>query len=325
MFDVITCGSGTVDVFAESESELITLRTSQHTENLIAFPVGEKLLVKKLNFSVGGGGTNTAVAFARQKYKTGWVGCLGDGTNGDLIKKTLKKEQVTFVGHITKRFESGYSFIMNALNHDRTILVHKGANNDLTFSKLSLPKLRAKCFYFSSMVGKSYASQKKLAAYAKKQGALVVFNPSSYQAGEGLTKLTPMLNATDILVFNKEESEILCETRDRTEIFAKLHSFGISSIIITDGPSPFFASNEGVMYKITNSNIRPLESTGAGDAFASGFVGMYLKTGKFEQSLKSGVVNAQSVITHCGAKEKLLSLTQIKRGISSSKIRIKQL
>ena len=41
------CGSGTVDVFAESESELITLRTSQHTENLIAFPVGEKLLIEK--------------------------------------------------------------------------------------------------------------------------------------------------------------------------------------------------------------------------------------------------------------------------------------
>jgi hypothetical protein len=41
--------------------------------------------------------------------------------------------------------------------------------------------------------------------------------------------------------------------------------------------------------------------------------------------LKAGVCNAQSVITHCGAKEKLLSSLALKRAIKRVKVRVQKL
>ena len=50
MYDVITVGSSTIDVFAEAESELIKIKTIYETEELIAFPSGSKILIKHINF-----------------------------------------------------------------------------------------------------------------------------------------------------------------------------------------------------------------------------------------------------------------------------------
>ena len=94
---------------------------------------------------------------------------------------------------------------------------------------------------------------------------------------------------------------------------------------MTNGSQSFTASHESQIYRVTPSKVKPLETTGAGDAFACGFVGMYLQKTDFAQSLKAGVCNAQSVITHCGAKEKLLSSLALKRAIKRVKVRVQKL
>ena len=51
MFDVIVCGSATVDVHAESKSDLIKFQTPEYEESLIALPSGSKVLIEELNIS----------------------------------------------------------------------------------------------------------------------------------------------------------------------------------------------------------------------------------------------------------------------------------
>ena len=51
MYDVITVGSSTIDVFADVESEEIKIKTKDGEEELIAYPAGSKILIKELNFS----------------------------------------------------------------------------------------------------------------------------------------------------------------------------------------------------------------------------------------------------------------------------------
>ena len=131
MYDVITVGSATVDVFAKTRfSELIKIIDPKGEIDLLAFPSGSKILVDELEFTTGGGGTNTAVAFSRLGHKVGFVGKLGTGTNSDFIYKNLKKEKIDLLcahgeGH------SGYSVILDTLEHDRTILAYKGINDEL--------------------------------------------------------------------------------------------------------------------------------------------------------------------------------------------------
>ena len=90
MYDVITVGSSTIDVFAGVKSELIKIKTVHHEEELIAYPCGSKILINKLGFLTGGGGTNTAVAFSRLGLNVAYLGKMGQGSNSGLIVKRLR-------------------------------------------------------------------------------------------------------------------------------------------------------------------------------------------------------------------------------------------
>ena len=92
MYDIITVGSATVDVFANTKySELIKIKTTEKEIDLLAYPSGSKILIKELKFTTGGGGTNTAVALSKLGHKVGFLGKLGCDENADFILKKLKE------------------------------------------------------------------------------------------------------------------------------------------------------------------------------------------------------------------------------------------
>ena len=95
MFDVITIGSATVDVFAYTESsEVIKFVESKTEHDFIAYPGGEKIVIDKLDFKIGGGGTNTAVSFSRLGLNTAYLGKLGNDENGKKVLDLLNDENI---------------------------------------------------------------------------------------------------------------------------------------------------------------------------------------------------------------------------------------
>lgn len=305
-YDVITVGSGTLDVFVDTDAEFIKKRNINRITEMMAYPVGSKILIDKLRFEIGGGGTNTAVSFARFGLKTGWIGSVGKCENSKNIIEIMHQDKIDFLGRIGDGF-AGYSVILDSRGHDRTILTFKGENNNLAFANLSPSKIKAKWFYFCSMVGTSFLTQKKLAAFAKKNDIKIAFNPSSYQAELGTTKLKPILKNTSLLVLNLEEAGYLVGHTDIKTTIKRLHEEGPELVIITNGKEGAFCSNKHTIYKVHPHRIPIKETTGAGDAFASSFLGAYIKTEDIEKSLKLALINAQSVIQHFGAKNILLS------------------
>ena len=95
MYDVITVGSATVDVFVKTDNELIRIKTKTCQEDLIAYPCGKKVLIEQLDFMTGGGATNTGVCFSRLGLKTACLGMVGKDDNGKHIIEELKKENET--------------------------------------------------------------------------------------------------------------------------------------------------------------------------------------------------------------------------------------
>ena len=78
--------------------------------------------------------------------------------------------------------------------------------------------------------------------------------------------------------------------------------------IITDGKNPVYGANgSGSYYKIFPQNIKVVETTGAGDSFASSFLAGMIKTSDMELSLRMGIVNSHSVLKFKGSKRKLLT------------------
>ena len=323
MYDIITVGSATVDAFANTESELIKIKTSNSEEELIAYPSGSKILIKELRFTTGGGGTNTAVSLARLGHKVGYLGSLGNDENGRKILDLLKKEKIDFIGKLTNEM-TGYSIILDSIEHDRTILTYKGANNKLKFSDINQKKLKAKWFYFSSMISESFKTLEKLAEFAEKNKIKIAFNPSTYLAKKGKDYLKNILTKTNILILNNEETSLLAGKNNIKAMLEALHNLGPEIIVITDGKKAINAYDGKNIYVMIPNGVRVVESTGAGDAFASSFLSGIIKKKDIGFALRLGLINSESVIMHPGAKNRLLKYNEILKVIKKRPAKIKK-
>lgn len=314
-FDVITLGSATVDVFASSESQLIKLVSSHSEEDFIAFRSGDKILVSDLKITTGGGGTNTAVSFSRLGLRTGFCGAIGKDIYAKQILEELESENITFLG--TQLGKSGYSVIFDSVEHDRVILSFKGSNNNLSFDaiKSTIQNSKTKWVYSSSVLDESFSCAVATCTHLKKQGSKIAWNPSLYQTKLGSRVLQPLLSLLDVLIMNKEEAFALLndsnnnnnnKTIENLLVELQKHT-SANHIIITDGAQGAYCSYNNKLYTITPSpHVQVVETTGAGDAFASGFVSGLIKNYSCEDALTLGMLNAEHVICAQGAKTNLL-------------------
>ena len=321
MYDIITVGSATVDALVRTE--FYEMVHDKKKKECIAYPVGAKILMKELILTTGGGGTNTAVALARLGHKVAFLGKVGSKYNSSMVIKELKKEKVgTSLIVRSKTGRTGYSIVLDSKKHDRTILAFKGSNNDLSFNEIKLKKLNARWFYFSSMMGASFKTLEKLASYAKEHNIKIAFNISSYLAKKGKNHLKNILKKTSILVLNKEEAALLVGKGKINDLLKKLQKLGPEIIAITDGKNGVYVLHSKTAYYGKPHNVKIVETTGAGDSFASSFLSGIIKKGNIEFAIDLGMTNAESVIQHHGAKEILLTYNQALKGMKDKQRKI---
>jgi ribokinase len=311
-FDVTTIGSATVDYFADTDSELIRIETRTTREDLLAFPMGEKILVKQFNITTGGGGTNTAVAFARLGFRTAYLGKIGSDLNGDFIIEQLGKEGVSFIG--AREGQSGASVILNGLRNDRTILAFKGINNFM--QPADFPAIDSPWVYLASMLGQSWDTVVAALGAGLAAGKYrLALNPSSYQADLGYEQLRVLTDKASLLVMNREEA---CkylgypgdERHDPVELCKALAKVPGLTTVVTDGAEGAWVWNgrEGLVGR-PRQDLVVAETTGAGDAFAATFTACTIKNLALRDCLHYAMTNAESILLNKGAKNILLDWT----------------
>jgi len=293
MFDVVSFGSAVIDIFVDTGLS--------EKKNFINYPVGAKILIKDLKFDIGGGGTNTAVAFSRFGLRTGCVCKIGNGEQESDILKLLKKEKIRFLGKQEKE-KSGYSIILDSKEKNRTILTYKGINDEISLNDIK--KFKTKWLYYSSLLGQSFQTQIKLARSLKKQGTKLAFNPSSYLIKS--KDISPLLKLSDILILNEQEAQML--TKKKQNLLEELHKLTGGIVVITDKNKKIKAYDGKKKYSLMPHKIKVVERTGAGDAFASGFVAGQIANKTIKQSLILALKESESVIRHFGAKNNLLRM-----------------
>ncbi len=315
-YDIITIGSGTIDYFADSDSEIIRIDTRTTREELIAFPLGGKILINELNTTTGGGGTNTAVSFSRLGLKTAWLGKLGDDPAADFILDKMREEHVDFIGK--RAGNSGISFVLNSIRDDRTILAYKGANDELLPE--DVPTIDAPWLYVASMLKQSWDTVVEL---VRRGNFKVAFNPSSYQASMGHQVLRPMVEKVAILIMNRDEACKFLgrpDTKDidMVQLVREMAQVPGQTTAITDGANGVWVCHEGTVHAGKPlEGLQIQETTGAGDAFASTFTCAIIRGLPADQALDHAMTNAESVLQHKGAKEQLLGWDSLTAKVQS--------
>ncbi len=310
-YDIISVGSGLVDSF-------IYTNVKEHN-NQISFKVGTKILIKKIDFAIGGGGFNTSVTISKLGLKSAILTKIGSGFNSHIILNELKKHNISFIGKESKE-HTGYSIILETDKKHRTILTYKGAADNLKFSELALNKLKTKWFHLTSNGGETFKTQNKLIEFAKKNKIKISYNPSTYQIKLGANYIKNIIKNCDVLSLNKEEAEIL--TNKKTDLHKTIHKLGPKIVCITDGEKPGSVYDGYYLYKFYPNKTIVNESTGAGDTFASSFVAGLIKFKDIELAIKLAMANAESLIKSKGSKIGLLNFNKASHLIKNKNFKV---
>lgn len=237
---------------------------------------GGKIPVEDLAWSLGGNAANVSVGLARLGIQTALATVFGDDDRGAWIKRELLKNNINLEFSLTKNQQSNLS-VVTVVNGERTILSYHGG--ELEEIK-NLPQ--AKWYYLTS--GDFTVPEGKIA-----------FNPGL----RNLEKDLSVAQKAEILILNKEEQE-------------KLGVFGPKITVVTDGKNgaAVYENGKKILEKPA-LDVPVLETTGAGDAFASGFLAALFYEKNLETALDWGLKNSASVIQKVGAVDGLLPIDLI--------------
>ncbi len=308
-YDVITIGTVTRDVFLKSSDFKIVKNEDFRTGVAGCFMLGTKLEVPEVVVASGGGGTNTAVSFARQGFKTACIGSVGNDEIGNEVAEELKKENVEPLFEKDPNHNTAYSTILVAENGERTILEYRGANDYLNEKDIEWESLKSDWVYIDSLAG-NLNLLGRILDWAGKNGSKTAFNPGKRLIKLG-KELWPFLDKIDIFIANEDESAYVSGIeykREREpEIFSKMDELVKGIVVMTKGPRGVEVSDGKNHYLAGVPDSPVVDRTGAGDSFGSGFVSGYIHSeGNIEYAIQLGTANATSVVGYFGSKKGLL-------------------
>jgi ribokinase len=308
MFDIVSIGSATRDVFINTDNFRSLDVADFSTGKGLCFPLGSKIEIKKIMFTSGGGGTNAAVTFARQGLVTACVGVIGNDLNGEEVLSELAKESVE-ITYFQKHGDdfTAYSVILVDSSGERTILSYKGEGQHFDVDKIDFNQLQTKWLFLDSLGG-HYDLLEKAVNWAVANNIKIATNPGSKELEHGLEKIKPLLKNFSIVIMNQEEASGLTgiDYKKEEEMFKFMDEIIGGVFVMTKGPEGVVVSDGKNIYRAGVPDSPIVERTGAGDAFSSGFISEYIRSGDIVKSIQFATANASSVVTQYGGKAGIL-------------------
>lgn len=309
MHDLITIGVVTLDTFLKIHDANIRCKIKKE-DCEFCFSYADKIAVDELHQTLGGNGANNAVGASRLGLKTSIYTLYGNDQIGDLIQTTFGQEGVGL--EYALRESGNKSDMATVINFqaERTIFVYHEKRS------YKLPQFEnSKWVYYTSLMKGFEAVHKPLVNYLKQSGAKLAFNPGTHQLLAGKEAIKEILEVTDVLIVNKEESQRILEDNDKDVkyLLKGLHHLGPKTVVITDGDNGSFTFDGISFLKIGIFDGPVIERTGCGDSYSTGFLASLINGGNMADAMVWGTFNGWSVVQKIGPQAGLLYKEQMQK------------
>lgn len=302
MTKILCIGKATQDVFLRDDE------FDPHCEGDVCYtelPLGAKLDVEELHFSTGGNATNVAVTLARQGLHAQYFWGLGHDPASEAALRALDNEGVD-TAHVVQHdsLRASYSTILIAKSGERTILNYQGALPTAKDVERSLERIQPTDWVYPTALG-SVTTLERIVSWAEAHRVKIMLNPAGTELSEPM-KLKGLLESVEILCLNKEEMQLLVEGETLEELVRHgLHYCPV--VIVSDGANGVCASDgKTIVTAGMYEDVPVIDRTGAGDAFASGFLSQWLLGKSLKESIVFASANSTNVVGKIGAKEGIL-------------------
>lgn len=312
---MVTVGAAVLDIFMKSDKFKVVSSGDIPGGIAMCEVYGGKMEVEQVEIVSGGGASNCAVSLAKKELKTAIVAEMGNDPQSLLIHRDLEEAGVDTRFLVQEAGETtAVSVILIAEDGGRSIMVHRGASAMLTKHDLPWEELETRWMHISSLGGNTELL-KEIIKWAKSNKVRLSLNPGTKEIAHK-EKLLGILPEIEILFVNRDEAKMLwgIDYSDESLWKSTQPLPGARVTVVTDGARGGKVSENGKVYFYEGEKVRRvLDTTGAGDAFASGMIAGVLYGKNYQAAVEWGKRNATGVLKHVGAKKGLLTLSEINK------------
>ncbi|OKY77675.1 MAG: Sugar kinase ribokinase family [Candidatus Methanohalarchaeum thermophilum] len=257
---------------------------------------GEEIGIKRIWEGVGGSAANTTTWLSKFNRKIGYVSCRGNDKEGNLIVKKFKSLNIDNSNIRVKDERTGSAFGIIDKKGERTLYSYGGASSKLNFQDIALDYINdSKIIHLTSLLGeKSVETMKKISSRSE---PILSLSPGLLCQELEEKSLLSLIENSDILFLNELElEELLKNISNIRELFEK----GVKIIVVTLGSEGCQIYCKGTSIEIPALDVDVKDTTGAGDAFAAGFLEGMLSNKKITECGKLGNKTAAECIQAIG-------------------------
>lgn len=278
MKKILGMGNALVDIMIRVESDTIL--------DMLRLPKGSMQLVEKersteilsalraydKSQSAGGSAANTIHGLAMLGAKTGYIGVVGeDELGGSFVRDLIHAGVEPLMVHSTQ--ETGRAVALVTPDSERTFATFLGAAVELSAGHLTADMFRGySTFHIEGYLVQNHELILRAVKLAKEKGLRVSLDLASYNVVEAnLGFLTAIVrDYVDILFANEEEAKAFTG-RDPEAALHAIGEFAEIAVVKTGGKGSLIKT-EGAVCEIGIIPVSPIDTTGAGDLYASGFL-----------------------------------------------------
>ena len=312
--DVLAIGDAVVDVIATAEDDFLVEEGLVKGSMQVLDAAGATRLYARMSQAretSGGSAANTMAGIAALGGRAGFVGQVADDQLGEIFSHDIRALGVEFrTPPRSGGAPTGRCLILVTPDAQRTMNTFRGAAHELTADALDAEQIKgAAILYLEAYLWRSAgprAAMEQAMAIAHQAGRQVAFTLSDIACIKPhRAEMMAMLEAgaVDLLFANENEICELADMADRDAAIASLEQ-KVPLIVVTCGSEGAMAVAKGrrVSVPIARIGTGVVDTTGAGDLFAAGFLVGQAQGRSLEDSLRIGSIAAAEVISHFGAR-----------------------
>ena len=308
MKKILGMGNALLDILVTlpGDSVLSELGLAKGSMQLVDLAFSERVLktVENLDFSLvsGGSASNTIHGLAKLGVETAFIGKVSEDEFGDIFKKDMLNSGIKPL-LFKDEPQTGRAIALISPDSERTFATYLGSAVKLAADELTVDLFKGyDIFHVEGYLVQDHDLIERALVLAKEAGLTTSLDLASFNVVvENLGFLQSIVERYVDIVFANEE-----EARSFTGLDARASALKIAETcqiaVVKTGPKGSIITTGKEIYDIPPVPAKRVDTTGAGDLYASGFLYGFANGLTLEQSATAGTILAACVIEKIGAK-----------------------
>ncbi len=275
-------------------------------------PAGGKVDASSLHTHGGGPVPGVMVGLTRLGLKCAVIAAVGDDLAGKEMRKELLRENISSKYLVSKKGSSdaALGFVEEGSGR-RTISLYRGASvkpTDLKLKEYPVPKL-------IHLDGRDLEACIKLARWGKKHRSIITFDIGSIR-----NDVSPIFPFVDHLIVADSFAFPYTGAKNATDAITALRRLCLGTVVVTKGVTGATGCENDSFVRHPAYIVETVDTTGAGDAFHTGYIFGLLNNQPLAERLKLGSAVAAIKCMKPGARTGLPTATALNKFLKNAPV-----